>query len=86
MLGRSWKVYVFPPSVIVGSEIARSGTSWMPCAPPTFRKPTSPSFVIVKADQLDAVYTTAGSTKSSSSVRTSSWPPRCSAPLEPTAT
>ena len=44
-LGRSWKLYVRPPSVGAGIETARSGTSLSPALPPTRRKPTSPSCV-----------------------------------------
>src|SRR5438094_7119577 len=43
--GRSWKLYVRPPSVGVGSDAARSGTSAAPAAPPTRLKATRPSFV-----------------------------------------
>ena len=46
MFGRSRKVYVLPPSVGVGSETARSGTSWVPASPLAWLNATRPSFVM----------------------------------------
>src|SRR5215471_10379369 len=36
-----WKVYVFPPFVGVGTDVARSGTTLLPAAPATWLYPTS---------------------------------------------
>ncbi len=51
MPGRTWNVYVVPPSVGVGSDVARSGTRSPPSAPDTFLKPTRPSLVMTKTVQ-----------------------------------
>ena len=42
---RRWNVYVSPPSVGVGSDVARFATTPLPCTPPARRVPTSPSLV-----------------------------------------
>ena len=42
---RSWKVYVRPPSLTVGIDTARSGTTCAPAGPPPRRYVTRPSFV-----------------------------------------
>ena len=75
-----------PPSVGVGSATARSGTSCEPSTPPTFLKATSPSLVIVSSDPgLNPA--SAGSTEATGFVdKTRSVPPRCSSPVDRTAT
>src|SRR3954452_22990287 len=48
MPSRRVNVYVLPPSVGLGTSVARSGTSFVPSAPPTRLKPTSPSWVKIR--------------------------------------
>jgi hypothetical protein len=45
---RSVNFQVLPPFVGVGIEVARSGTSFVPCFPPACAKPTSPSWVMIR--------------------------------------
>src|SRR5581483_3554124 len=46
---RSVKVYVLPPSVGLGTAVARSGTITVPAFPAARRKPTSPSWVRMRS-------------------------------------
>src|SRR4051794_27998990 len=48
MFGRRVNVYVLPLSVGLGTAVARSGTSFVPSAPPARLKPTSPSWVMIR--------------------------------------
>ena len=45
-------MYVRPPSVGFGLEVARFGTTPAPCTPPARRKPTSPSLVAAPAEKM----------------------------------
>src|SRR5437763_3216278 len=85
MPGRSWKVYVLPPSVGRGTATARSGTMVDPLGPPTFSNATRPSFVVLRTPQLSEPYATAGSMESKLGLCDSSVtaPPRWPGP-EPT--
>src|SRR5512133_1949591 len=46
---RRGKVYVLPPSVGLGIEVARSGTSFGPSVPPARLNPTRPSWVMTRS-------------------------------------
>src|SRR6266540_1660544 len=59
MPGRTWYVYVVPPSVGRGSDVARPGMRRAPSPPETFRNPTRPSFVMTKICQARLSYATA---------------------------
>jgi hypothetical protein len=75
--GRNWNVYFLPPSVALGSDLARSGTSVAPSSPPTRLNPTSPSFVSARMFQESEKYASPGSSVSSTLLEeTVSVPPR----------
>src|SRR6266516_814848 len=46
---RSVNVYVLPPSVGLGTDVARSGTSFVPPVPLARLKPTRPSWVMTRS-------------------------------------
>src|SRR5207248_8451687 len=89
MPGRSWKVYILPPSVGRGTATARSGTMVDPVGPPTFSNATRPSFVVLRTSQMSEPYATAGSMESNLGLQESrivTVPPRCPGPDPAVAT
>ncbi len=87
MPGRKRKVYVLPPSVAVGRETARSGTSWVPAIPPAWLNATRPSLVMRRTGHAVVPYATAVSIESRGTfMRTFSVPPRWPAPDSRTLT
>src|SRR3954452_2366836 len=58
---RRVNAYVLPLSVGVGTSVARSGTSFVPSAPPTRLNPTSPSCVMIRNCHSWSVEFTCGS-------------------------
>src|SRR4051812_48747484 len=95
MPGRSWKVYVRPPSVGAGNEVARSGTGCVPARPLTWLNAVRPSPVIRRSGETYVYIETAESMESMESaspfflgplVRSTSVPPRWPAPECGTAT
>src|SRR2546430_15171880 len=60
MPGRSRKVYVRPPSVGAGSDVARSGTGCVPARPLTWLNAVRPSPVIRRSGITYVYWVTAG--------------------------
>src|SRR5665809_120108 len=86
MSGRSWKVYVLPPSVVSGSVVAILGTRVAPSTPPVRLNPTNHSLVTPRIPQDSGEYATPGSSESNGKLKIVMVPPRYLSPSSRTAT